>query len=90
MFWSKSQLSYNPCTYNWFTFQNWENKVFYSSQETSSCLNVSVIYSCNNWVVLDSNKIIISTPTSFQYEACVDNTTCKFNWAYKFDWTCHF
>lgn len=89
IFWKNSAISYNNCEYNGFWFNHWENKVFYKNQNSFNCLSDSIIYNCNNWIILD-NWNLVSWLTEYIYDSCIDDTTCRFDFWNLFDWSCHF
>lgn len=87
---NNSSISYNDCNYNWFNFWHNKKQVFYSQKQAYSCLDKSIIYSCINWEIFDDSNLKITWISSFQFDTCEDNTSCKFDWENLFNWTCHF
>lgn len=83
-------VSYNSCTYEWVNIAHEATRFFYSSENPEKCENVKKEFKCDNGTLKDLSWVAVDETNTFKFSSCTDDTTCRFNWSFKFDWKCHF
>ncbi len=90
IFGQSTSIVYNSCTYSGNVFAHNTQESFYKKQEAYSCLNEAIIYKCINGDVFDEENNPITSVTEYEFDSCVDETSCKFGNGNLFNGTCHF